>query len=117
MAITEAPSSSPVAPAVASDQALRRPTPTPTPAIAKDDAPRQAVSADAAKAAAQPRPAPFALTQHYDQDTRRLILEARDPVSGFVIYQMPPKYVIKQFSASVSTSVAPARGARVDSAV
>lgn len=116
MAITEAPSSSPVAPAMASDQALRRTTPPTAPAIAKDDAPRQAVSADAAKAP-PPRPAPFALTQHYDQDTRRLILEARDPVSGFVIYQMPPKYVIKQFSASVSTRVAPARGARVDSAI
>ena len=52
----------------------------------------------------------------YDQDTQRLILEARDPVSGFVIYQIPPQYVIKQFSANIG-SVEPARGAQVDSAV
>ena len=115
MAITEAPSSSTAAPAAASDQALRRATPPAAPTTTKDDAPPQAVIENAPKA--PPRPAPFALTQHYDQDTRRLILEARDPVSGFVIYQMPPKYVIKQFSASVSTGFAPARGARVDSAV
>ncbi len=116
MAITEAPSSSPAVPAVASDLPPRRAMPPAAPATAKDDTPRQAATAEAAKVA-QPKPAAFALTQHYDQDTRHLILEARDPVSGFVIYQMPPKYVIKQFSASISTSVAPARGARVDNAV
>ncbi len=105
MAITEAPSSSPAVPAVASDLPPRRAMPPAAPATAKDDTPRQAATAEAAKVA-QPKPAAFALT-----------LEARDPVSGFVIYQMPPKYVIKQFSASISTSVAPARGARVDNAV
>jgi hypothetical protein len=70
-----------------------------------------------------PAPAPsttlssmgFAL--HYDADTQRLILEVREPVTGYVIYQMPPKYVIKQFSTSASAVAAPARGARVDSAV
>jgi hypothetical protein len=51
----------------------------------------------------------------YDPETRRMFLEAREPVSGFVIFQMPPKYVIKQFSASIGR-IEPARGAKVDSA-
>jgi hypothetical protein len=56
--------------------------------------------------------APFGLTQHFDNDTHRLILEARDSISGYVIYQMPAKYVIKQLTAS-SSLVAP-RGASVN---
>jgi hypothetical protein len=51
----------------------------------------------------------------YDPSTGRIILEAREPGSGFVIYRMPPKYVIKQFTASVAP-VDAARGATVDSA-
>jgi hypothetical protein len=51
----------------------------------------------------------------YDPSTGRIILEAREPRSGFIIYQMPPKYVIKQFAASVG-AIEPARGGRVDGA-
>ena len=51
----------------------------------------------------------------YDPTTGRMFLEAREPVSGFVIYQMPPKYVIKQFNATVN-AIEPARGAQVDGA-
>jgi len=69
-------------------------------------------------AAAPKAPAPtgaIGFTLAFDADTRRLILEARDPVSGVVIYQIPPKSAIKQLSSSASA--APSRGAMVDSAV
>ena len=46
-----------------------------------------------------------------------MILEARDPVTGFVIFQMPTKYVTKQFSAGAGALVERARGGKVDSAV
>jgi hypothetical protein len=68
------------------------------------------------KGPALPTPQPIGFALHYDADMQRLILEVREPVTGYVIYQMPPKYVVRQFSAS-STAAASSRGARVDSAV
>jgi uncharacterized FlaG/YvyC family protein len=62
-------------------------------------------------------PPPFGFTLHYDDDLHRLILESRDPITGFVIYQMPPKYVVKQFTATVAPSISENRGASVDQAV
>jgi hypothetical protein len=50
---------------------------------------------------------------HFDADMQRLILEVREPTDGFVIFQMPAKYVIKQFNGGAVAS----RGARVNSAV
>jgi hypothetical protein len=51
----------------------------------------------------------------YDPTTGRMFLEAREPASGFIIYQTPPKYVIKQFNATAN-AVELARGAQVDGA-
>jgi hypothetical protein len=51
----------------------------------------------------------------YDPSAGRMILEAREPVSGFIIDQIPPQYVIKQFNATVN-AIVPARGAQVDGA-
>ena len=62
-------------------------------------------------------PPPFGFTLHYDDDLHRLILESRDPITGFVIYQMPPKYVVKQFTATVAPSIGENRGTSVDQAV
>jgi hypothetical protein len=45
-----------------------------------------------------PAPSAFGLVLHYDYDMQRLILEARDPVSGFVVLQIPHKYAVEQFS-------------------
>ena len=68
------------------------------------------------QSAAAPANAPgIGFTLTFDTDTQRLILEARDPVTGFVIYQMPPKYVLKQLAAAASA--ASTRGAKVDSAI
>jgi len=71
---------------------------------------------DVPKPPAPPTASPIGFALHFDNDMQRLILEVREPVTGYVIYQMPPKYVVKQFLASSSGS-APARGAQVDSAI
>jgi hypothetical protein len=61
-------------------------------------------------------PAAFGLVLHYDQDMQRLILEARDSASGFVIFQIPQKYVTEQF-ATLPANGARVRGTSVDRAV
>lgn len=83
-------------------------------AVQPDQAPASAAAA--ATPAPPPQPAPIGFTLSYDQATQRLVLEAREPGSGFVIAQLPPGYVVKQFSGSVG-GVAPLRGAKVDNAV
>lgn len=75
----------------------------------------QQASQSTAAAKAPPTAPAVGFTLAFDPDTQRLILEARDPNSGIVIYQIPPKSAIKQLSTSASA--APQRGATVDSAV
>ena len=111
MAVTDTPLAVPIpsTPAASGRQphnaaALPNQTPAtaaaPTPAAAPVAAPQAAIG----------------FTLSYDQATRRLVLEAREPGSGFVIAQVPPGYVVKRFSATIG-GIAPARGAMVDSAV
>lgn len=69
-----------------------------------------------APAPAAPPPPPIGLTLSFDDATHRLVLEAVEPGSGFVISRIPPGYVVKQFTASIG-GIAPARGAKVNSAV
>jgi hypothetical protein len=68
-----------------------------------------------AVAPAPPPPPAIGFSLSYDAATQRLVLEALEPGSGFVISQVPPGYVVKQFSVTVS-GIVPARGATVDSA-
>ena len=83
-----------------------------------DNAPVDPPTVSEPKASAPQQAAPpIGFSLHFDRDTQRMILEVRDPVSGYVIYQMPPKYVVKQFSASVRASFETARGGGVDKAV
>lgn len=81
--------------------------------------PSQGSSQQASQPSAAPKAPPTApavgFTLAFDADTQRLILEARDPSSGIVIYQIPPKSAITQLSSSASA--VPQRGATVDSAV
>jgi hypothetical protein len=79
--------------------------------------PASAQVPDAPKAPASPAPSAIGFTLHFDADMQRLILEVREPTDGFVIFQMPAKYVIKQFFASSGNAAPSARGARVNSAV
>lgn len=85
---------------------------TPPPA---SQANSQQASQSSAVAKASPSAPAVGFTLAFDPDTQRLILEARDPNSGIVIYQIPPKSAIKQLSSSANA--ASPRGATVDSAV
>jgi hypothetical protein len=109
VSVTSTPASIPAVPPVQSNGPARSRTPP------ADAAPAQPVAAAAPEASAPPVPAAIGFSLVYDAGSGRMILEALEPDSGFVIYQMPPKYVIKQFTASVAP-VDAARGATVDSA-
>jgi hypothetical protein len=66
-------------------------------------------ASDAAAAAHAPTEFPFSL--QFDPDTHRLMIESRDPFTGFIVFQVPPKTAIRAIEAS---SAAAARGERVD---
>jgi len=74
-------------------------------------------STDVAKVEPIPAPSPIGFKLHFDGDSQRLILEAREPASGFVIVQIPPKYVVKQFSTTVRANLEPSRGKGLNDAV
>ena len=95
---------------------LPQPVPQPSAQVSTVSEPVAPVGPDRAKAEPPPAPSPIGFTLHFDGDSQRLILEAREPVSGYVIVQIPPKYVVKQFSATIRTNLAP-RGQGVDAAV
>ena len=63
-----------------------------------------------------PAPPAFGLVLHYDRDIHRLILEARNPASGFVIFQIPQKTAAEQF-VKLRASTEGARGASVNHSV
>lgn len=110
MSVTDTPSTVPVpSTPPASGRAPRDAT---EPVQATTPAP---VAVVPAVAPAAPSPPAIGFSLSYDAATQRLVLEALEPGSGFVISQVPPGYVVKQFSATVS-GIAPARGATVDSA-
>lgn len=109
MSVADTPSAVPVVPTPVSGRAPRDGTALPA---AAQPAPAAAAAPVAAPSAT---PSPIGFTISYDAATQRLVLEALEPGSGFVISQLPPGYVVKRFSASVG-SIAPARGGKVDSA-
>ncbi len=116
MAVTDTPSTAPVHSAHAGE----RPAPGMATASGTTQSGPGRIAAPAAPPAAPvappaaPLPIGFALS--YDAATQRLVLEAREPGSGFLISQVPPGYVVKQFTASIG-GIAPLRGAAIDSAV
>ena len=97
---------------------LQQPISQPT-AAAKptSDGATSGVGAEVATAETTPTPSPIGFTLRYDNDLQRLILEARDPVSGYVIVQIPPKYVLRQFSATGRAHLAAERGTGVNDAI
>ena len=71
------------------------------------------VSAISATSAANEPPS-FPVSLQFDQDTHRFIIEARDRVSGFVVFQIPFKAAVNSVAG---TSSGTARGNRIDRAV
>jgi hypothetical protein len=53
-------------------------------------------------------------TLHFDTEMQRFILEARDPVSGIVIFQMPPKSAFREMEATVGEAAGMRRGGSFD---
>jgi hypothetical protein len=94
-------------------QAVPRPSSQAAPA----NEPVTLASTDGAKAEPAPTLSPIGFTLHFDGDSQRLILEAREPASGYLIVQIPPKYVVKQFSATVRSNLEPSRGKGLNDAV
>jgi len=111
--------SSPTLPAVPSVGTASRPTRPAAQASAPATVPveKPTTGAHAAVSAPAARGATFGLTYSYDEGAHHFVLQARDPLSGFVVFQWPPNYVVKQFSASASATSPPSRGASVDDAV
>lgn len=94
---------------------LQQPVPRPSSPAANEQV--TPASTDGAKAEPAPTPSPIGFTLHFDGDSQRLILEAREPASGYVIVQIPPKYVVRQFSATVRSNLEPSRGKGLNDAV
>ena len=113
MAVTETSPTVAVPPVVAGGDRPQRQAPAPVAPPPSDAAPAPAATSKPPEAT----PSAFGFALRYDHGMQRMILEARDPVTGFVIFQMPSKYVTKQFSSGASPAGESARGAKVDSAV
>ena len=116
MDLTPTSSTSPIVPTPGAE----RQTPV-APAPTSDEtaaaiAPVAVVVPAAVQALSPAASATIGFSLRFDPDTERMILEARDDVTGFVIDQIPSKYVLRQFSARVRGAVLPARGTRIDDA-
>ena len=115
MALTQGSPISPLVPTAGLERQSPAQVPSPSEHAAAPIAPAApALTAAPVAPAASSGAIGFTLT--FDADTQRMILEARDAATGFVIAQIPPKYVVKQFSAPVSTRVGASRGTRIDNA-
>jgi hypothetical protein len=116
--VTEASAATQALGNTGADRLQQATTPPSTPAKPTHDAATTTGGgAETAKVETTPAPSPIGFSLRYDNDLQRLILEARDPVSGYVIVQIPPKYVLKQFSASDRAHVEGSRGTGVNAAI
>ena len=105
------PITPPPAPVSAARDLTPQPTPTPTPAPTDAEA---AKNADGAGVSAQPQGAPvFGLSLQFDADTHRIIIEARNPLSGAIVFQVPSKSALQALTGS--TKSADSRGKSVNS--
>jgi hypothetical protein len=116
VAVTDTPSALPVTPTPVGGGRPSAASEAASPAApARAREPAAAPAPAPAASSPPPVPQPIGLTLSYDDATHRLVLQAREPGSGFVIAQIPPSYVVKQFTTSLG-GIAPARGGTVDSA-
>lgn len=68
--------------------------------------------ATASGAASQTGGIPYQLD--YDAETRRFILEARDPKTGAVIIELPPQSALQQIQASAAVTDGSPLGTSID---
>jgi hypothetical protein len=80
------------------------------PSVPAGSTPPTSPTSGAASAAPASPPA-FSFQLQIDPETQRVILEARDPVTGFVIFEAPPKTA---FSAINGGGASNSRGGSVD---
>lgn len=107
------------------------PDPAATTASAKPPPPPTSPGATASASAPAPSPPPSASTEasatptagnsagipyqlHYDVETQRFILEARDPKTGAIIISLPPQTAFQQIQSSASATAPSPLGNRVD---
>jgi len=93
-----------------------KPTPTPQspPAAADANATNNPDGTAVSSAPPKPQSAPvFGLSLQFDPDTHRLIIEARNPLSGAVVFQIPSKSALQALTDGEKT--AQQRGRSVNS--
>jgi hypothetical protein len=99
------------------------PEPAATTAIAKQPSPpspspqpsppqQQGTSTGAAPTDTSTPGIPYQL--HYDAETQRFIIEARDPKTGAIIIALPPQTALQHIQASAAVTDASPLGKRVD---
>jgi hypothetical protein len=66
-------------------------------------------------AAEEKEPGGFSI--RFDSDMHRLVLQLRDPLTGMVTFQMPPKQAAQQMAATASATATDPRGRTVDGSV
>jgi hypothetical protein len=100
LATSPSPPATPSPPQTASTAAARDAAPTP--------GPQKTASATAAAAAG----IPYQL--HFDAETQRYILEARDPHTGAIVATLPPQSVLQQIQLTAEASGDSPLGQSVD---
>lgn len=107
---TQITPTTPIAPAPNAATATRDVAPKPVPT----SPPPSDADAANSEAPAKPQAVPvFALSVQFDADTHRLIIEARNPLSGAVVFQVPSKSALQALTEPVKSAVS--RGKSVNS--
>ena len=90
------------------------PTPQPSPTDADADVTSKPDGTAISSAPQKPQSTPvFGLSLQFDPDTHRVIIEARNPLSGTVVFQVPSKSALQALTDGEKT--APQRGRSVNS--
>jgi len=102
-------------PALALNARVTAPTapPASAPPAARRAVVPQSASSEQGTAEQQNTP-PLGFQLQIDPETQRVIIEAREPVTGFVVFQSPPKTA---FSSAGDATPSNARGKSIDRAI
>ncbi len=104
----------PITPTPPTVIAARDVTPKPTSAPTPTPPPSADAGATSSDVPAKPQSTPvFALSVQFDVDTNRLIIEARNPLSGDIVFQVPSKSALQALTQPIKS--AGSRGKSVNS--